>query len=366
CNILKIFVETDLKISPQGEASSSRPLSRISHQTRITLEHFTFHKVLGMGGFGKVFLAELKGSEAWFAVKALKKDKVLKKKNVEYPMVEKRVLALAWDNPFLTHLYSTFQTKEHLFFVMEYVNGGDLYFHLKLQRRFDLDRATFYAAEIVCGLQFLHGKGIIYRDLKLKNVLLNGDGHIKLADFGLCKENVFGDNLATSCCGTTYYMAPEIILDKRYSFSVDWWSFGVLVYGMLIGKHPFTGDDKLKVYESILRGKPHLPLSITWNARNMLKRLFKRDPSHRLGVVDNIRGQPFFKNVNWSALERREIEPPYKPKVKSPNDCRNVDRKYLRELPLLSQCEKGVGDSMDQNAFAGFSFINQSMEHLQK
>ncbi|XP_076872337.1 protein kinase C delta type-like [Brachyhypopomus gauderio] len=364
--ILKIFVETQLKNSVQGEASCSRSPSRISHQTRITLEHFTFHKVLGKGSYGKVFLAELKGSEAWFAVKALKKDKMLKKKNVEYPMVEKRVLALAWDNPFLTHLYSTFQTKEHLFFVMEYQNGGDLKFHLKLRGRFDLKRATFYAAEIVCGLQFLHGKGIIHRDLKLGNVMLDGEGHIKLADFGICKENISGRNLATSFCGTPQYMAPEIIRGNRYSFSVDWWSFGVLVYMMLIGKHPFTGDDKLEIYKSVCRGKPHLPSSITWNARNMLKRLFRRDPFHRLGVVGNIRRQLFFWTINWSALERREIEPPYKPNMKSPNDCRNVDRKYLRELPLMSQCEKGVGDSMDQNAFAGFSFINQSMEHLQK
>ncbi|TRY54968.1 hypothetical protein DNTS_020727 [Danionella cerebrum] len=273
-----------------------------------------------------VLLAELRGSGEWFAVKALKKDVVLIDDDVECTMVEKRVLALAWDNPFLTHLYSTFQTKEHLFFVMEYLNGGDLMFHIQEKGRFDLYRTTFYAAEIVCGLQFLHSKGIIYRDLKLDNVMLDGDGHIKIADFGMCKENVFGDNRATTFCGTPDYIAPEILLGQQYSFSVDWWSFGVLVYEMLIGQSPFHGDDEDELFESIRH--------------------------------------PFFKTVNWPSLERREIEPPFKPKVKAANDCSNFDREFLSEKPRLSHCEKGLIDSMDQNAFAGFSFINPTMEHL--
>uniref|UniRef100_A0AAR2L2M7 Protein kinase C n=1 Tax=Pygocentrus nattereri TaxID=42514 RepID=A0AAR2L2M7_PYGNA len=297
------------------EGSSPRPPSRIMHQTRITAEHFTFQKVLGKGSFGKVFLAEMKSSGEWFAVKALKKDVVLMDDDVECTMVEKRVLALAWDNPFLTHLYSTFQTKEHLFFVMEYLNGGDLMFHIQEKGRFDLYRATFYGAEIVCGLQFLHGKGIIYRDLKLDNVMLDKDGHIKIADFGMCKENVFGDNLATTFCGTPDYIAPEILLGQQYSFSVDWWSFGVLVYEMLIGQSPFHGDDEDELFESIRMDTPHYPRWITVDTRDMLERLFERDPSRRLGVVGNIRAQPFFKTVNWSALERRETEPPFKPKV---------------------------------------------------
>ncbi|XP_066519396.1 protein kinase C, delta a isoform X1 [Hoplias malabaricus] len=346
------------------EGSSPRPPSRIMHQTRITAEHFTFHKVLGKGSFGKVFLAEMKGSGEWFAVKALKKDVVLMDDDVECTMIEKRVLAMAWDNPFLTHLYSTFQTKEHLFFVMEYLNGGDLMFHIQEKGRFDLYRATFYGAEIVCGLQFLHGKGIIYRDLKLDNVMLDGEGHIKIADFGMCKENVFGDNLATTFCGTPDYIAPEILLGQQYSFSVDWWSFGVLVYEMLIGQSPFHGDDEDELFESIRMDTPHYPRWITVDTKNMLERLFERDPSRRLGVVSNIRSQPFFKTVNWPALERREIEPPFKPKVKSPNDCSNFDREFLSEKPRLSHCEKGLIDSMDQSAFAGFSFINQRMEHL--
>uniref|UniRef100_A0A671R0Z4 protein kinase C n=1 Tax=Sinocyclocheilus anshuiensis TaxID=1608454 RepID=A0A671R0Z4_9TELE len=311
-----------------------------------------------------VLLAELRGTGEWFAVKALKKDVVLMDDDVECTMVEKRVLALAWENPFLTHLYSTFQTKEHLFFVMEYLNGGDLMFHIQEKGRFDLYRATFYAAEIVCGLQFLHSKNIIYRDLKLDNVMLDGDGHIKIADFGMCKENVFGENRATTFCGTPDYIAPEILLGQQYSFSVDWWSFGVLVYEMLIGQSPFHGDDEDELFESIRMDTPHYPRWITVDTRDMLEKLFERDPSRRLGIVGNIRGHLFFKTVNWSVLERKEVEPPFKPKVKSPNDCSNFDREFLSEKPRLSHCEKGLIDSMDQNAFAGFSFINPKMEHL--
>ncbi|XP_076829240.1 protein kinase C delta type-like isoform X2 [Brachyhypopomus gauderio] len=348
---------------PLCEGSSPRPLSEISHQKRITLEHFTFHKVLGKGGYGKVFLAELKGREEWFAVKAMKKD-VLINDDVENTMVEKRVLSLGWDCPFLTHLYCTFQTKEHLFFVMEYVNGGELYFHKQKKERLDLNRATFYAAEIVCGLQFLHGKGVIHRDLKLDNVLLDGEGHVKITDFGLCKENVFGDNLTKTFCGTPEYTAPEILLEQQYSFSVDWWSFGVLVYGMLVGVLPFDGDDKEELYEAILNDTPVFPPWINMDTRNMLKGLFERDPAQRLGVVSNIRGHSFFKTVDWTALERREIEPPYKPNVTSHNDCSNFDQGILSEEPLLSQCEEGSLDSMDQTAFAGFSFINPRMEPL--
>uniref|UniRef100_A0A668A640 Protein kinase C n=1 Tax=Myripristis murdjan TaxID=586833 RepID=A0A668A640_9TELE len=346
------------------EGSSPRPVSRITHLTRVNVDNFTLHKVLGKGSFGKVLLAELKGRGEYFAIKALKKDVVLMDDDVECTMVEKRVLALAWENPFLTHLYSTFQTKEHLFFVMEYLNGGDLMFHIQEKGRFDLYRATFYSAEIICGLQFLHSKGIIYRDLKLDNVMLDHEGHIKIADFGMCKENVFGENRATTFCGTPDYIAPEILLGQKYSFSVDWWSFGVLLYEMLIGQSPFHGDDEDELFESIRMDTPHYPRWITKEAKDLLERLFERDPTRRLGIVGNIRVHPFFKTINWQALERREVEPPFKPKVKAPNDCSNFDREFLSEKPRLSYSDKNFIDSMDQSAFAGFSFINPKMEHL--
>ncbi|XP_074139635.1 protein kinase C delta type [Sminthopsis crassicaudata] len=335
-----------------------------STPSKFNIDNFTFHKVLGKGSFGKVLLAELKGKGEFFAVKALKKDVVLIDDDVECTMVEKRVLALAWENPFLTHLYCTFQTKDHLFFVMEFLNGGDLMFHIQDKGRFDLYRATFYSAEILCGLQFLHGKGIIYRDLKLDNVMLDKEGHIKIADFGMCKENVVGENRASTFCGTPDYIAPEILQGLKYTFSVDWWSFGVLLYEMLIGQSPFHGDDEDELFESIRVDTPHYPRWITKESKDILEKLFERDPTKRLGVTGNIKVHPFFKTINWTLLEKREVEPPFKPKVKSAGDFNNFDREFLSEKARLSFSDKNLIDSMDQTAFAGFSFVNPKFERL--
>uniref|UniRef100_A0AAY4EK89 Protein kinase C n=1 Tax=Denticeps clupeoides TaxID=299321 RepID=A0AAY4EK89_9TELE len=342
----------------------ARPTPLVKETHKFTLEQFTLHKMLGKGSFGKVFLAELKATGQFFAVKALKKDVVLMDDDVECTMVERRVLSLAWEQPFLTHLYCTFQTKENLFFVMEYLNGGDLMFHIQACHRFDVPRSTFYAAEIVSGLQFLHSKGIVYRDLKLDNILLDMDGHIKIADFGMCKENMTGEARTSTFCGTPDYIAPEILLGQKYGSSVDWWSFGVLLYEMLIGQSPFHGRDEEELFQSIRTDDPCYPRWLPKEARDILVKLFVREPERRLGVRGNIRAHLFFRDTDWNALEKRQVEPPFRPTVKSPSDCSNFDKEFINEKPRLSCADRTLINSVDQTMFSNFSFVNPGTNRI--
>ncbi|KAJ8269197.1 hypothetical protein COCON_G00118040 [Conger conger] len=329
---------------------------------KFTIDSFTLHKLLGRGSFGKVFLGELKSTGQFFALKVLKKDVVLMDDDIDYIMVERRVLSVAWEHPFLTHLYCTFQTKENLFFVMEYLNGGDLMYHIQNCRTFNLQRSTFYAAEIISGLQFLHSKGIIYRDLKLDNILLDTEGHVKIADFGMCKDSMLGDTRTATFCGTPDYIAPEILLGQKYGSSVDWWSFGVLLYEMLIGQSPFHGHDEKRLFQSIRTDSPFYPHWLHRAARNILVKLFVREPKKRLGVKGNIRQHSFFREIDWTALENRQVEPPFRPKVSSPKDCSNFDKEFTNEKPRLSLANRALINSVDQTLFTDFSFINPRMD----
>uniref|UniRef100_A0AAX7VID1 Protein kinase C n=1 Tax=Astatotilapia calliptera TaxID=8154 RepID=A0AAX7VID1_ASTCA len=335
-----------------------QPVSTENHLLLVTSNFLFVLRLL------QVFLAELKRSGEFFAVKALKKDVVLMDDDVECTMVERRVLSLAWENPFLTHLYCTFQTKENLFFVMEYLNGGDLMFHIQNCHKFDLHRATFYAAEIICGLQFLHSKGIIYRDLKLDNVLLDLDGHIKIADFGMCKENMQDDVRTSTFCGTPDYIAPEILLGQKYNSSVDWWSFGVLLYEMLIGQSPFHGRDEEELFQSIRTDTPIYPNWLSKAAKDILIKLFVREPEERLGTKGNIRHHSFFSSTDWNALEQRQVPAPFTPTITSPSDCSNFDKEFINEKPRLSCADRTLINSVDQTMFRNFSFVNPGMVRI--
>uniref|UniRef100_A0A8C4EDK7 Protein kinase C n=1 Tax=Dicentrarchus labrax TaxID=13489 RepID=A0A8C4EDK7_DICLA len=321
-------------------------------QSKFSVDDFILHKMLGKGSFGKVFLAELKKSGKFFAVKALKKDVVLMDDDVECTMVERRVLSLAWENPFLTHLYCTFQTKENLFFVMEYLNGGDLMFHIQNCHKFDLHRATFYAAEIVFSLS------------PLDNVLLDSEGHIKIADFGMCKENMQEDLRTSTFCGTPDYIAPEILLGQKYNSAVDWWSFGVLLYEMLIGQSPFHGRDEEELFQSIRTDNPVYPRWLTKDAKDILVKLFVREPEERLGTKGNIRQHSFFSSTDWDSLEQRQVAPPFRPTLTSPSDCSNFDKEFINEKPRLSCADRTLINSVDQTMFRNFSFVNPGMNRI--
>ncbi|XP_034824974.1 putative protein kinase C delta type homolog isoform X4 [Maniola hyperantus] len=338
------------------------PARTIPRFRKYTIEDFQFIRVLGKGSFGKVMLAELRDTEYYYAVKCLKKDVVLEDDDVECTLIERKVLALGTNHPYLCHLFATFQTDSHLFFVMEYLNGGDLMFHIQQSGRFPEVRARFYAAEIVSGLKFLHKRGIVYRDLKLDNILLDFDGHVRIADFGMCKLQIYLDKTADTFCGTPDYMAPEIIKGLKYNQTVDWWSFGVLLYEMLIGQSPFSGCDEDELFWSICNEMPSYPRFLSPESLSILTRLLDKDAKTRLGGPEcmhgDIRDQKFFEQIHWDRLERRELEAPFKPRVRHPMDTQYFDRAFTGERPRLTAVEPQVLRSMDQEPFRGFSYTN--------
>ncbi|XKL62646.1 hypothetical protein PGB90_002479 [Kerria lacca] len=345
------------------EGSVVTPASTIPRFKKYTIHDFNFVKVLGKGSFGKVLLAELKGTEYYYAVKCLKKDVVLEDDDVECTLIERKVLTLSTKHPYLCHLFCTFQTQSHLFFVMEYLNGGDLMFHIQQSGRFDEGRARFYAAEIVSGLRFLHKKGIVYRDLKLDNILLDCNGHVRIADFGMCKLQIYLDKTADTFCGTPDYMAPEIIKGMKYNQCVDWWSFGILLYEMLIGQSPFSGCDEDQLFWSICNEQPQYPRYLSAQAKSILISLLEKENTKRLGSLgcnsgDDVMAHDFFRGLEWARLERKDLEPPYKPKVFHPLDTYYFDRTFTKEKPRLTPIEKTILQSMDQTQFQGFSYTN--------
>ncbi|XP_032408594.1 protein kinase C epsilon type-like isoform X3 [Xiphophorus hellerii] len=330
---------------------------------RMNLHDFLFIKVLGKGSFGKVMLAELKGTDEVFAVKVLKKDVILQDDDVDCTMTEKRILALARKHPYLTQLFCCFQTKDRLFFVMEYVNGGDLMFQIQRSRKFDEARSRFYAAEVTSALMFLHWHGVVYRDLKLDNILLDADGHCKLADFGMCKEGILNGVTTTTFCGTPDYIAPEILQELDYGPSVDWWALGVLMYEMMAGQPPFEADNEDDLFESILHDDVLYPVWLSKEAVSILRAFMTKSPNKRLGCVtaqgceDAIKVHPFFREIDWMLLDQRKIKPPFKPRIKTKRDVNNFDQDFTREEPVLTPVDDSIIKQINQDEFKGFSYF---------
>ncbi|EHB18298.1 Protein kinase C epsilon type [Heterocephalus glaber] len=354
---------TDGHLASPGENGEVRQ----GQAKRLGLDEFNFIKVLGKGSFGKVMLAELKGKDEVYAVKVLKKDVILQDDDVDCTMTEKRILALARKHPYLTQLYCCFQTKDRLFFVMEYVNGGDLMFQIQRSRKFDEPRSRFYAAEVTSALMFLHQHGVIYRDLKLDNILLDAEGHCKLADFGMCKEGILNGVTTTTFCGTPDYIAPEILQELEYGPSVDWWALGVLMYEMMAGQPPFEADNEDDLFESILHDDVLYPVWLSKEAVSILKAFMTKNPNKRLGCVaaqngeDAIKQHPFFKEIDWVLLEQKKIKPPFKPRIKTKRDVNNFDQDFTREEPVLTLVDEAIVKQINQEEFKGFSYFGEDL-----
>lgn len=354
--------DSESKEGDKHDDKSGEGASVDSGSDKVCLEDFHFIKVLGKGSFGKVMLAEKKGTDEVYAVKVLKKDAIIQDDDVECTLTERRVLALAAKHPFLTALHSAFQTRDRLFFVMEYVDGGDLMFQIQRARKFDEPRARFYAAEVTLALEFLHSHGVIYRDLKLDNILLDSEGHCKLADFGMCKEGILDGATTTTFCGTPDYIAPEILQELEYGESVDWWALGVLVYEMLAGQPPFEADNEDDLFESILHDDVLYPVWLSRDAVALLKGFMTKAPARRLGVAGGaagIRAHAFFRDVDWAALAARRLRPPFRPRQQRRRDAANFDAEFTKEEPTLTPVPPDVVRAINQEEFRGFSFVNK-------
>ncbi|XP_026515813.1 protein kinase C zeta type isoform X1 [Terrapene carolina triunguis] len=336
----------------------------------LGLQDFDLIRVIGRGSYAKVLLVRLKKNDQIYAMKVVKKELVHDDEDIDWVQTEKHVFEQASSNPFLVGLHSCFQTTSRLFLVIEYVNGGDLMFHMQRQRKLPEEHARFYAAEICIALNFLHERGIIYRDLKLDNVLLDAEGHIKLTDYGMCKEGLGPGDTTSTFCGTPNYIAPEILRGEEYGFSVDWWALGVLMFEMMAGRSPFdiiTDNPDMNtedyLFQVILEKPIRIPRFLSVKASHVLKGFLNKDPKERLGCqletgFSDIKSHTFFRSIDWDLLEKKQATPPFQPQITDDYGLDNFDTQFTSEPVQLTPDDEDVIKRIDQSEFEGFEYIN--------
>lgn len=339
-------------------------------------DDFEILRLVGKGTFGQVYQVRKKDTQRIYAMKVLSKKIIVQKKEIAHTIGERDILvrtALS-DSNFIVGLKFSFQTPTDLYLVTDYMSGGELFWHLQKESRFSEERAKFYIAELIIALEHLHDNDIVYRDLKPENILLDANGHIALCDFGLSKANLSDNGTTNTFCGTTEYLAPEVLLDdKGYTKMVDFWSLGVLVFEMCCGWSPFYAEDVQQMYKNIAFGKVRFPKdALSHDGRNFVKGLLNRNPRHRLGAngdTRELKAHPFFKDIDWDALAAKLIPPPFKPVISSETDTSNFDPEFTQAstsvlkkgfLPMGSTpLSPGI-----QAKFQGFTYVDESsMDH---
>ncbi|KAF9519393.1 hypothetical protein BS47DRAFT_1337145 [Hydnum rufescens UP504] len=337
------------------------------HNQPLTIESFDLLNLIGKGSFGKVMQVKKKDTGRIYALKTIRKAHIASRPGeITHILAERTVLALV-NNPFIVPLKFSFQNPDKLYLVMSFVNGGELFYHLQREGRFDQVRSRFYAAELLCALEHLHSFNVVYRDLKPENILLDFTGHIALCDFGLCKLNMTEDSKTNTFCGTPEYIAPELLESRGYTKTVDWWTLGVLIYEMLTGLPPFYDQDVNKMYQRILQDSLRFPEEMSPEAKAIISALLRRDPLERLGVngADEIKRQPFFSAIDWNKLLAKKIQPPFKPSVSGLIDVSNFDPEFTSETATDSLVTDSNLSETVQDQFRGFTY-NPTNEHLRE
>lgn len=316
-------------------------------QTPVSEKDFEILKVIGRGTFGKVFQA--------------------RKSDTGRMMAENAVLKRI-DHPFIVNLKYAFQNEAHLFMVIDFLSGGELFYHLNQHNHFTEQRAKFYCAEVVSAIGYLHENDILYRDLKPENLVLDLQGHVCLVDFGLCRMDLTGDSKTNTFCGSAEYMAPEVLRGMPYGKAIDWWALGILVYEMLTGLPPFWDEDEDTMQNKIQSAPLDLPNYLTADAKDFLSRILIRDPDARLGSGVNgtmdVKSHSWLSDIDWIALENREVQPEFIPHLQSEYDLAYVDDSILEEKATI--CTTGPC-RQDPDPFEGFSYdvdVDEYKRHL--
>lgn len=329
-------------------------------KTPLLMNDFELLKVIGKGSFGKVMQVVKKDTKQIYALKTIRKQHIVASMEVDHTMAERTVLARVL-NPFIVPLKFSFQLPEKLYLVLSFINGGELYFHLQKEGRFLMDRLRFYIAELLTALELLHQMNVIYRDLKLENILLDYQGHIALCDFGLCKLNMKDNDKTNTFCGTPEYLAPELLLNQGYTRSVDWWTLGTLLYEMLTGLPPFYDENIKTMYNKILNDPLKFPPMLErTDAKDLLTKLLQKDPKLRLSDAADIKAHPFFKDIDWHKLLSKSYLPPFKPNVENLLDTSNFDQDFTREKPQDSVVEGNMLTQSVQEKFGGWTYNGES------
>ncbi|KAI1375674.1 kinase-like domain-containing protein [Hypoxylon crocopeplum] len=370
--------DTTPEKTPTGEIFVEASYQR-TEKRHYGPDDFQILRLIGKGTFGQVYQVRKKDTGRIYAMKVLSKKVIVQKKEVAHTVGERNILVRTAmsESPFIVGLKFSFQTQNDLFLVTDYMSGGELFWHLQKEGRFDEKRAKFYIAELILAIQHLHNNDIVYRDLKPENILLDANGHIALCDFGLSKANLTQNDTTNTFCGTTEYLAPEVLLDEAgYTKMVDFWSLGVLVFEMCCGWSPFYAEDTQQMYKNIAFGKVRFPRdTLSQEGRNFVKGLLNRNPKHRLGAIDDaeeLKRHPFFADVDWDILAKKLITPPFKPKLKSETDVSYFDPEFTNALNTngslnerAQQLAAGFATSTPlspttQANFQGFTFVDES------
>ncbi|KAL8873837.1 MAG: hypothetical protein Q9174_000743 [Haloplaca sp. 1 TL-2023] len=358
------FVSPRLADNADSGAPSPSPLDDMAH--KMSASDFDPLRCLGKGTYGTVLLVKQARTGRLFAQKQFRKASLtVKQQLVEQTKTERAILESISSHPYVVKLFYAFQDQEKLYLILEYAQGGELFTRMLTEGMFPEQTAAFYMAEMVLALDHLHNTvGVVYRDLKPENCLLDADGHLLLTDFGLSKVAVDGDYCCRSMTGTLEYMAPEVLQQRSYGPEIDWWSFAVLGYEMLAGASPFHAKNDAKIQEKILKSKLVLPFFMSVDAKDLLTRLLRKKPKERLGArmpkdLGIIKGHRFFRKIDWKKLEDRQLEPPFRPIITDPEIAENFSTEFT-DLALSPVSQHPKHDWRLDSAtdpFQGFSFV---------